>query len=60
LMESKFDFRTFGFDTMLNYHLFQKLKLIGRNKFNHLIISLTMHGFVIPLYLYHIKNYYRF
>jgi hypothetical protein len=30
-----------GFDTMLNYHLSQKLKLIGRGKFNHLIISLT-------------------
>jgi hypothetical protein len=35
---------TFGFDTMLNYQLFQKLKLIAdrRDKFNHLIITLTV------------------
>jgi len=32
---------TFGSDTMLN-HLFQKLKLIGRDKFIHLINILTM------------------
>ena len=32
---------TFGSDTMLNYQLFQKLKLIGRGKFNHLTITLT-------------------
>jgi hypothetical protein len=32
---------TFGFDTMLNYQLSKKLKLIGINKFNYLIISLT-------------------
>jgi hypothetical protein len=40
MMESIFDFRTFDFDIMLNYHLFQKLKLIGRCKFDHLIITL--------------------
>jgi hypothetical protein len=34
---------TFDFDTMLNYKLSQKLKLIGRGKFNHLIISLTLY-----------------
>jgi hypothetical protein len=38
---SRFDLKTFGSDTMLNYQLSQKLKLIGRCKFNHLIISLT-------------------
>jgi hypothetical protein len=32
LMELRFDPRTFGFDTMLNYNLSQKLKSIGRNK----------------------------
>jgi hypothetical protein len=41
LTESRFDPMTFGFDTMLNYQLSQKLKLIKRCKFNHLIISLT-------------------
>jgi hypothetical protein len=40
-MESRFELRTFGFDTMLDYHLSQKLKLIGRGKFNHLINTLT-------------------
>jgi hypothetical protein len=40
-MELRFDPKTFGADTMLNYQLSQKLKLIGRDKFNHLIISLT-------------------
>jgi len=30
------------FDTMLNYRLSQKLKLIGRDKFNHLINTLTL------------------
>jgi hypothetical protein len=32
-----FDIKTFGFDTMLNYKLFKKFKLIKRNKFNYLI-----------------------
>jgi hypothetical protein len=34
-----------GSDTMLNYQLFQKLKLIGRSKFNHLTITLTISVF---------------
>jgi hypothetical protein len=29
---------TFGFDIMLNYHLSKNLKLIGKDKFNYLII----------------------
>jgi hypothetical protein len=37
-MESRFKLKTFGFGTMLNHHLSQKLKLIGRDKFNYLII----------------------
>ena len=41
LTESKFDPKTFDFDTILNYQLSQKLKLIGRDKFNHLINILT-------------------
>jgi hypothetical protein len=32
-----FELMTFGFDTILIYHLSQKFKLIGRDKFNHLI-----------------------
>ena len=40
LTELKFDLRTFGFDTMLNHHLSKKLKLIERDKFNHLINTL--------------------
>jgi hypothetical protein len=31
-----------GSDTMLNYQLSQKLKLIGRGKFNHLTITLIV------------------
>ena len=30
-----------GSDTMLNYQLSKRLKLIERGKFNHLIITLT-------------------
>jgi hypothetical protein len=41
LIKSRFDPMTFGSDTMLNYQLSQKLKLIGNGKFNHLIITLT-------------------
>jgi hypothetical protein len=36
-----FDHGTFDSDTILNYQLFQKLKLIGISKFNQLIITLT-------------------
>jgi hypothetical protein len=42
LMESRFDPITFGSDTMLNYQLSYKLNLIGRDKFNHLTITLTV------------------
>jgi hypothetical protein len=42
LTESRFDPMTFDFDTMLNYQLSQKLKLIRRGKFNHLTITLTI------------------
>jgi hypothetical protein len=49
-MESKFEFKTFSSNTMLNHHLSQKVKLIGRGKFNYLIITLTSnldaHNFV--------------
>ena len=45
LTESRFDPITFSFDIMINYHLSQKLKLIGRNKFNHLTITLTVPSF---------------
>jgi hypothetical protein len=40
-MELRFNPMTFGSNIMLNYQLFQKFKLIGRDKFNHLIITLT-------------------
>jgi hypothetical protein len=43
-MKLRFDSMTFGSDIMLNYQLSQKLKLIGKCEFNHLIISLTMPG----------------
>jgi hypothetical protein len=39
-MKSRFNYKTFTFDTMLNYQLSHKFKLIRKNKFNHLIISL--------------------
>jgi hypothetical protein len=42
MTESRFELNTFDFDTMLNHHLSQKLKLIGRVKFNHLINTLTL------------------
>jgi hypothetical protein len=32
------------FDTMLNHHLSQKLKLIRRDKFNHLINTSTLYS----------------
>jgi hypothetical protein len=39
-VESGFELMTSGFDIMLNHHLSQKFKLIGRDKFNHLIYIL--------------------
>ena len=44
-MESRFNLMTFDYDTMLNYYLFQKFKLIEISQFNHLTITLT----IIPL-----------
>jgi hypothetical protein len=41
LIELRFDPKTFDSDTILNYQLYRKLKLIGRSKFNNLIIILT-------------------
>jgi hypothetical protein len=42
MTELRFELMTFGFDTMLNHHLSQKLKQIGKSKFNHLINTLTI------------------
>jgi hypothetical protein len=39
----------FWFDTMLNHHLSQKLKLIGNGKFNHLIHALTIVEYSHPV-----------
>jgi len=41
-MESRFELKIFGSDTVLNRHLFQKFKFIGRDKFNHLINTSTV------------------
>jgi hypothetical protein len=41
MTKSRFELKIFRSDTMLNHHLSQKLKLIGRGKFNHLINTLT-------------------
>jgi hypothetical protein len=41
LMKLRFELMTFGSNTLLNHHLFQKFKLIGRDKFNHLINILS-------------------
>ena len=35
-------------DTMLNYRLSQKLKLLGNGEFNHLTISLTKPNIIVP------------
>ena len=42
MTESRFELKTFDFYIMLNYHLSQKFKLIKRNRFNYLIITLTI------------------
>jgi hypothetical protein len=41
LTKFRFELMTFDSNTMLNYQFSYKVKLIGRNKFNHLIITLT-------------------
>ena len=37
LTESRFDPKTFEFDTMLNHYLFQKFKLIRRGSKIHMV-----------------------
>lgn len=37
-MDSEFELKITCFDTMINYHLFQKLKLLEICDFNHLTI----------------------
>ena len=39
-VETKFELRTTYFDTMINDHLSQKLKQLGNDEFNYLIIIL--------------------
>jgi hypothetical protein len=41
-MNIMFEFKTFGFEIMLNCHLSQKFKLIKRGECNHLINILTL------------------
>ena len=41
-MEPRFKLRILGFDTILNYQLSKKLKVIEKDKFNYLIITLTL------------------
>lgn len=43
MTESMFELWNFGSDTVLNYHLSLKVKLIGRGKFHHLINILTLY-----------------
>jgi hypothetical protein len=47
MTDSRFELMTFGSDTMLDYHLFQKFKLIGRGKLNHLINTLTISALLL-------------
>jgi hypothetical protein len=42
MIELKFELKTFDSDTKLNYHLFQKFKLIRKSKFNGLINILPL------------------
>ena len=41
-MKTGIELRISCFDTMLNYRLSQKLKLLGNGEFNHLTIILTI------------------
>ena len=43
-MESRFELGTTCSDTMRNYRLSQKLKLLGYGEFNHLTNILTTNG----------------
>ena len=58
-MKSRFEPMTFGYDIMLNYQLFQKLKLIGRGKFNHLTITLTLIIFSFFIFEVTFWNWFR-
>ncbi len=40
-VKSGFELKTTCFDTIINYHLSQKLKLFGNDEFNHLNIIQT-------------------
>ena len=40
-METGIEFKVLYFDTILNYWLSQKLRLLGNYEFNHLTIILT-------------------
>ena len=40
-MKTGFELKTNNFDTLINYQLSQKLKLLGNDEFNHLTIILT-------------------
>ena len=40
-VETEFEFMTTCSDTMINYWLSQKLKLLGKSEFKHLTIILT-------------------
>ena len=40
-MKAGIKLKVFFSDTMLNYRLSQKFKLLGNDEFNHLTISLT-------------------
>lgn len=41
-VESRFKLWITYFDTIINYQLFQKFKLLENSEFNHLTIILTM------------------
>lgn len=41
MIESGFELMIFYSETMLNHYLTKKFKLIGRDRFNHLINTLT-------------------
>jgi hypothetical protein len=54
-VKSRFELIALDFDTMLNHHLSQKFKLIGKDEFNHLINILT-----IIIYMHQTKKPYQF
>ena len=48
-VKPRIEFKISCSDTMLNYGLSQKLKLLGNGEFNHLTISLTRPKSGIPI-----------